>query len=74
MIDLDKMIVSLRLSWIKRVFSDCGGTWKSYLINDLERYRGLSFCNCNYDVHDCPSFSVFLPRPLRRVDAIQRYF
>ena len=59
MIDLGKMIVSLRLSWIKRVFSDCGGTWKSYLINDLERYRGLSFCNCNYDVHDYPSFSVF---------------
>ena len=24
MIDLDSMIVSLRLSWMKSVFSDCG--------------------------------------------------
>ena len=41
MIDLDSMIFSLRLSWMKGVFSDCGGTWKSYLIHDLERYGGL---------------------------------
>ena len=51
MIDLDRMIVSLRLSWMKRVFSDCAGTWKSYLIHDLERPGGLFhfFFNCNYD-------------------------
>ena len=33
-IDLDSVIVSLRLLWMKRIFmSDCGGTWKSYLIH-----------------------------------------
>ena len=26
MIDLDSMVVSLRLSWMKRIFGDCGGT------------------------------------------------
>ena len=31
MIDIDSMMVSLRLSWLKRIFSENGGTWKSYL-------------------------------------------
>ena len=59
MIDLDRMIVALRLSWMKRIFSDCGGTWKTYSIHNLERFGGLFFFNCNYDVHDYPPFSVF---------------
>lgn len=45
MIDLDSMVVSLRLSWMKRIFSDCGGTWKSYLIHNLERFGGLFSCS-----------------------------
>ena len=41
MIDLDSTIVALRLSWMKSIFSDCGGTWKTYLIHNLERFSGL---------------------------------
>lgn len=43
MIDLDTMILSTRLSCMKMVFSDCGGTWRSYLIHDLERFGGVFF-------------------------------
>ena len=43
MIDLDTMILSTRLSCMKMVFSDCGGTWKSYLFHDLERFGGVFF-------------------------------
>ena len=31
MIDLDSMIKSLRLAWLKRIFNGNNGTWKSYL-------------------------------------------
>ena len=31
MIDLESMIQSLRLAWIKRIFGANDGTWKSYL-------------------------------------------
>ena len=47
MIDIDSMIVSLRLAWLKRIFNENGGTWKSYLCYLLERFGGL-FINCNY--------------------------
>ena len=47
MIDIDSMIVSLRLAWLKRIFSEKGGTWKIYLCYLLERFGGLFFINCN---------------------------
>ena len=59
MIDIDSMIVSLRLAWLKRIFSENGGTWKSYLCYLLERFGGLFFINCNYDLKDYPKFSQF---------------
>ena len=31
MIDLDCMIKSWRLAWLKRIFSAQGGTWRNYL-------------------------------------------
>ena len=31
MVDLECMVKSLRLAWLKRIFSGTNGTWKSYL-------------------------------------------
>ena len=59
MIDIDSMIVSLRLAWLKRIFSENGGTWKSYLCHLLKRFSGLLFITCNYDLKDYPKFSQF---------------
>ena len=72
MIDLDSMIVSMSLSWVKKVFSYCGGTWKSYLIHDFRTLCGL---NCSFLI-EIITFTIlcFLLRPLGVVDAIQRYF
>ena len=46
MIDIDSMIVSLRLAWLKRIFSENAGTRKSYLYHLLEHFGGLLFINC----------------------------
>ena len=59
MIDIDSMIVSLRLAWLERIFNENGGTWKSYLCYLLERFGGLFFINCNYDLKDYPKLSQF---------------
>ena len=45
MIDLDCMIKSLRLAWLKRIFSAQGGTWRNYLRHILVRYGGLFLFN-----------------------------
>ena len=52
MIDLECMIKSLRLAWLKRTFSLNSGTWKSYLRHLLAKYGGPILCNCNFDVTD----------------------
>ena len=31
MIDLETMVKSLRLTWLKRIFNENDGTWKTYL-------------------------------------------
>ena len=59
MIDIDSMIVSLRLAWLKRIFSEKGGTWESYLCYLLESFDGLFFINCNYDLKDYTKLSQF---------------
>ena len=41
MIDLESMIKSLRLAWIKRIFGKNDGAWKSYLRVSLQRFGGL---------------------------------
>ena len=38
MIDLETMIKSLRLAWLKRIFSENDGTWKNYLHHVLYEY------------------------------------
>ena len=61
MIDLpvDSMIVSLRLAWLKRIFSENSGTWKSYQCHLLEHFNGLFFITCNYYLKDYPKSSQF---------------
>ena len=36
MIDLETMVKSLRLAWLKRIFSENDGTWKNYLHHVLD--------------------------------------
>ena len=43
MTDLNCMIKSLRLAWIKRIFEDNNGTWKLYLQHLLEAMGGFFF-------------------------------
>lgn len=49
MVDLECMVKSLRLAWLKRFFSGTNGTWKSYLQHILSSVGGLFFFNCNYN-------------------------
>ena len=59
MVDLECMIKSLRLAWLKRIFSSNRGTWKSYLRHLLAKYGGLFLFNCNFDVKDLSIHSQF---------------
>ena len=43
MIDPETMVKLLRLSWLKRIFSENNGTWKMYLRHQLKNVGGLSF-------------------------------
>ena len=40
MIDLETMITSLRLTWLKRIFDVNDGAWKDYLRHQLKRFGG----------------------------------
>ena len=59
MIDLETMVKSLRLAWLKRIFNWYDGTWKRYLKHHLKSVGGLFFINCNYDVNDYTISSQF---------------
>ena len=52
MIDLETMVKSLRLSWLKRIFSENNGTWKNYLRHELKHVGSLFLFHCNYDIKD----------------------
>ena len=41
MIDIESLVKALRLTWLKRVFIDNEGTWKSYLFFLLQDVGGL---------------------------------
>ena len=64
MVDLEALIQSLRLAWIKRIFSRNGVTWKNYLLHLLDHLGGLFFFSCNYDMNDysipCQFYSKLL--------------
>ena len=66
MTDLNCMIKSLRLAWIKRIFEDNNGTWKLYLQHLLEPMGGFFFLNCNYDIKDYNILSQFFCEMLSR--------
>ena len=59
MMDLESMVKSLRLAWLKRLFNDSNATWKTYLLHLLEPVGGLFFLNCNYEVSDYTISSQF---------------
>ena len=65
MIDLESMIQSLRLAWIKRTFEAHDSIWKSYLRHLLNRFGGLFLFHCNYDVKDIPITSQFYSELLK---------
>ena len=50
MMDLECLIKSLRLAWLKRIFGINSGAWKCYLFKLLERFGGPFFLHCNYDI------------------------
>ena len=52
MVDLECMVKSLILAWLKRIFSETNGTWKSYLQHILSSIGGSFFFNCNYNISD----------------------
>ena len=52
MVDIESMIKSLRLAWLKRIFGDNSGVWKNYLEYLLKETGGLVLFNCNYNVKD----------------------
>ena len=42
MIDVESMVKSLRLAWLKRLFNDSNATWKTYLLH-LRAYEEVGF-------------------------------
>ena len=57
MIDFETMVKSFRLTWLKRIFSETDGAWKSYIRQILEQYGGFFLFHSNYDVKDIPIHS-----------------
>ena len=54
MIDLEAMITSLRLTWLKRIFGVNDGAWKDYLCHQLKHFAGLFLFHCNCNIKDHP--------------------
>ena len=59
MIDLESMIKSLRLAWLKRIFQCNNGAWRSFLRFLLEPFGGLFLFHCNYDIKEIHISSKF---------------
>ena len=59
MIDFETMVKSLRLAWLKRIFRENDGAWKSYIRQILKQSGGFFLFRCNYDVKDIPIRSQF---------------
>ena len=47
MIDLEGLIKSLQLAWLKRIFQFNNGAWRSFLWFSLEPFGGLFLFHCN---------------------------
>ena len=59
MVDIESMIKSLRLAWLKRIFGDNSGAQKNYMEYLLKETGGLVLFNCNYNVKDLTISSQF---------------
>ena len=59
MTDVDCIVMSLRLAWLKRLFGGNDGFWKRYLLHLLEPYGGFFFFKCNFDIRDYPNLHQF---------------
>ena len=64
MIDLESMIKSLRLAWLKRIFQCNNGAWRSFLRFLLEPFGGLFLFHCNYDIKEIHISSKFYSKLL----------
>ena len=60
------MVKSLRLTWLKRIFSKNDVVWKSYIRQILELSGVFFFFHSNYDVKDIPICSQFYTKFLQR--------
>ena len=59
MVDIESMIKSLLLAWLKRIFGDNSGAWKNYLEYLLKETGCMVLFNCNYNVKDLTISSQF---------------
>ena len=59
MVDIECMIKSLRLAWLKRIFGGNSGAWNNYLEYLLKETGGLVLFDCNYNVKDLTISSQF---------------
>ena len=59
LVDIESMIKSLRLAWLKRIFGDNSGSWKNYLEYLLKETGGLIIFSCNYNAKDLTISSQF---------------
>ena len=59
MIDIDSLIKALRLTWLKRIFSNNRATWKTYLMFLLKESGGPLIFSCNYNIEDLSITSLF---------------
>ena len=59
MIDIDSMVMALRLAWLKRIFNDNENTWKTYLLYLLKDVGGFLIFECNYVMKDLSITSIF---------------
>ena len=57
--DLTTSIMSLRLSWIERFFSDNSYPCKVYLLHLLKPFGGEFFLHCDYKIYDYKIVSIF---------------
>jgi len=65
MIDLKTMVKSLRLAYLKRIFSENDTTWKNYLHHILKYFDCSFLFHCNYIIKDLTISSQFYSKLLQ---------
>ena len=72
MVDIESMIKSLRLSWLKRIFGENSGACKNYLNYLLKETGGLALFSCNYNTKDLNNKFEVLLRTIGMVLSVSR--